>query len=56
MSDDPDNRIRECALAGRADLIVTGDSELLDLRGHGGVRIVSLRDYLASAAADSSDQ
>lgn len=29
--DDPDNRILECAAAGRADLIVTGDEALLAL-------------------------
>src|SRR5580698_1499801 len=29
LKDDPDNRILECALAGRADLIVTGDRGLL---------------------------
>ena len=31
VRDDPDNRILECALAGRAKAIVTGDRELLDL-------------------------
>ena len=46
LKDDPDNRILECALAGRADLIVTGDRELLDLKQFEGIRIVSLRAYL----------
>ena len=46
LKDDPDNRILECALAGRADLIVTGDRELLDLKQFEGIRIVSLRYYL----------
>lgn len=46
VKDDPDNRVLECAIAGRADLIVTGDKELLALSEFRGVRIVSLRDYL----------
>jgi len=46
LKDDPDNRILECAVAGRADLIVTGDRELLDLKQFEGIRIVSLRSYL----------
>jgi putative PIN family toxin of toxin-antitoxin system len=46
VKDDPDNRVLECAVAGRADLIVTGDSALLELGEYRGVRIVSLRDYL----------
>ena len=44
--DEPDNRILECALTGRAKAIVTGDHALLSLREYGGVRIISLRDYL----------
>lgn len=47
VEDDPDNRVLECALAGRAEAIVTGDKELLELRQYRGVRIVSLRDYLS---------
>jgi putative PIN family toxin of toxin-antitoxin system len=39
LRDDPDNRILECAVAGRADLIVTGDRELLDLKQFEGIRI-----------------
>jgi uncharacterized protein len=46
LKDDPDNRILERALAGRADLIVTGDRELLLLGEFEGTRIVSLRAYL----------
>ena len=38
MKDDPDNRILECAVAGRADVIVTGDRALLDLQAFRGVR------------------
>lgn len=46
LKDDPDNRVLECAVAGRAALIVTGDRALLALGEFRGVRIVSLRDYL----------
>ena len=48
VKDDPDNRVLECALAGRADAIVTGDSALLELGEFRGVRIISLREYLGS--------
>jgi uncharacterized protein len=46
LKDDPDNRILECAIAGRAELIVTGDRELLNLREFNEVRVVSLKSYL----------
>ena len=46
VKDDPDNRILECAVAGDADIIVTGDRALLALREYKGVRLISLRDYL----------
>jgi len=46
LRDAPDNRILECALAGRADAIVTGDRALLALGEFRGVRVMSLRDYL----------
>jgi putative PIN family toxin of toxin-antitoxin system len=46
VKDDPDNRILECALEGRAEAIVTGDHALLALREYKGVRVISLRDYL----------
>ena len=46
--DDPDNRILECAVFGKADLIVTGDKEMLRLKEYMGVKIASLRDYLES--------
>src|SRR5437762_524583 len=44
VKDEPDNRILECTLAGRAEAIVTGDHVLLSLGGYSGVRIISLRD------------
>jgi len=46
VRDEPDNRILECALAAGADVVVTGDRELLTIGEFKGVRIVALRDYL----------
>ena len=48
VKDDPDNRILECAIAGRAEAIVTGDRALLALGEYRGVRIITLREYLGS--------
>jgi putative PIN family toxin of toxin-antitoxin system len=46
LEDNADNRILECAIHGRADVIVTGDKRMLGLREYGGVKIVSLKKYL----------
>ena len=46
FKDEPDNRILECALSGEADLLVTGDKKILQLREYKGVTIVSLREYV----------
>jgi predicted nucleic acid-binding protein len=46
VKDEPDNRILECALAGRAEAIITGDRALLALGEYGGVSIMGLREYL----------
>ncbi len=47
FNDDPDNRLLECAESGRADVIVTGDKEMLLLKRYQGIQLISLRDYLA---------
>lgn len=47
LKDEPDNRILECAIAGRAHAIVTGDRALLDLREYRGVKVLSLREFLS---------
>jgi putative PIN family toxin of toxin-antitoxin system len=44
--DEPDNRILECADFGKADVIVTGDKEMLRQKEFKGIKIVSLREYL----------
>ena len=44
--DEPDNRILECGVNGGADLLVTGDKEILQLREYKGIKIISLKEYL----------
>ena len=46
-AEEADNRILECALAGRTEVVVTGDRGLLQLGSFEGIRIVSLREYLS---------
>ena len=46
LADEPDNRILECVLAARAELIVTGDRAMLAKGEFDAIRIVSLSDYL----------
>lgn len=46
VADEPDNRIIECAVAGRAEAIVTGDKALLALKEYKGIRVISLNNYL----------
>jgi uncharacterized protein len=46
FDDDPDNRILECAEAGQAEYIVTGDKTMLKLKQYRNVRLISLREYL----------
>jgi putative PIN family toxin of toxin-antitoxin system len=46
LRDEPDNRILECAASGKADILVTGDKEMLRLGMHGGTKIISLNTYL----------
>ncbi len=46
LSDEPDNRVLECAVTGRADVIVTGDRAMLRLGEYKGIQIVSLTAFL----------
>lgn len=46
FSDEPDNRILECAIAGQAKAIVTGDKAMLAVEISHGVRLISLSAYL----------
>jgi putative PIN family toxin of toxin-antitoxin system len=46
LKDEPDNRILECALESRADIIVTGDRHLLKIRKFRSISIIRLADLL----------
>ncbi len=46
-ADESDNRYLECAVAGGAVILVSGDHHLLDLVEYQGVRILSCADFLA---------
>ncbi|MDE3017768.1 MAG: putative toxin-antitoxin system toxin component, PIN family [Nitrospirota bacterium] len=46
LADVPDNRILECAMAARTDMVVTGDQHLLALKVFEAVPIVRLADFL----------
>lgn len=48
VKDEPDNRILECAVAGRAEVIVTGDKALLALKLYKKIRILTLHEYLGT--------
>ena len=48
LSDAPDNRILECAMEADADLIVTGDKHLLDLKQYEGIGITRIAGFLYS--------
>lgn len=47
LRDEPDNRILECAVTAKAKVIVTGDQAMLALGEYRGIRILSLKDFLA---------
>ena len=44
-ADETDNRILECAVAGKADLIVSGDQHLKRLKTFRGIGIVRPADF-----------
>lgn len=46
LKDEPDNRILECAVFSQAELIVTGDKHLLNLKHHQGIGIARVADFL----------
>ena len=48
FKDDPDNRVLECAIYGKAEVLVTGDKEMLRLGDYKGVKIISLKEYIGS--------
>ncbi len=46
LSDEPDNRILECAKESNADLIVTGDKHLLSMKDYDGIGITKISGFL----------
>ena len=44
-ADPDDDRIIECAVDGKADIIVSNDQHLLDLEAYAGIPIVAGRDF-----------
>ncbi len=46
VRDKKDNKIVECAFDGKANYIVTGDPDLLELKEFRGIRIVTAREFL----------
>lgn len=45
LEDDDDNWVIQCAITGRADYIVTGDSDLLGLKSIGSIQVVTPRQF-----------
>ena len=45
-SDLSDNRYLQCALAGEAQYIVSGDGHLLDLKEYRGIRILTPAEFV----------
>lgn len=46
LDDEADNRILECAVAGKAEAIVTGDKAMLMLKSFQNIKIMTLGGYL----------
>ena len=46
VRDEKDNKILECATDGKADYIITGDLDLLDLKEFRGIKIVTAKRFL----------
>ncbi|MBI5814606.1 MAG: hypothetical protein HZB29_03250 [Nitrospinae bacterium] len=46
LKDETGNRILECAVAGKADIIVTGNKAMLALREYQGIRIITLSRFI----------
>lgn len=56
LEDEPDNRILECAVTGEADLVVTGEEDLLKLREFERIPIVRLAHFLRSVPSDDGSE
>jgi putative PIN family toxin of toxin-antitoxin system len=49
QADPDDNRVLECAVAGKADWIVSGDRHLLEIGRYAGIAIVTVRQFVETA-------
>ena len=48
INDDADNRLLECAVASRAEFIISGDKHLLGLKAYQGISIITPGAFLDS--------
>lgn len=47
IKEDPeDNRVLECAASAKVDIIVSGDSHLLDLKDYSGIDIITTSEFI----------
>jgi uncharacterized protein len=54
IEEDPDDdRVLECAVAGEADYVVSGDRHLLKLGSYEGTPIMTLRQFMDAIEADT---
>jgi putative PIN family toxin of toxin-antitoxin system len=44
--DEPDNRVLECAIAGRVEAVITGDGKILRLKQYRGIPILTPERFL----------
>jgi putative PIN family toxin of toxin-antitoxin system len=51
IEDQDDDRVLECAVAGEADYIVSGDRHLLKLGSYQGISIVTAREFMDAIEA-----
>jgi len=46
IKDDPkDNKLLECAVAGKANFLISGDKHLLSLKEFQGVKIITIEEW-----------
>jgi len=45
-NDPDDNRVLECAVCAKADIIVSGDNDLLNLKNYLGINIITAKKFL----------
>jgi len=56
ITDPDDDHVLACALAAQADLIVSGDSDLLNLKRYQGINIVTAGEALARVSAAAAGE